>query len=215
MQQVSGCIETIKVKNFKPQMLHLHMRRLKKSIQALERVKPELDFLEDEILSYLNTVPLKDFVLRLEYNSSTGYSFSHRPLPPTKVPAKVAIYRKITLPIFKLSWIKRSDRTLYNEASRLLEWYDLDDFVLLNEEGNVCETTNANIFIKTPEGYATPSLDQGCVDGVYRNKFINDCRRRSIPVEQRPIKPEELKDGFFLSNAIRGFFPAVLVNDIH
>lgn len=209
MIQLDGCIETMLVKDFKVKYWHAHVRRLRKSVAAICNQKINADKLETDLVNYMNNVSWKDYIIRIQYNACHElFQISHRELGEFPSRPQVAIFRSVKLPIHPLSWIKRSNRTLFNEAQGSLKDLKLDDVILLNEDGFVCESTIANVFIKTDQTYVTPSLDQGCVDGVLRSKMLSEFKRKGHKCEQRPIKPEELYSAkkVFLSNAVRGFY---------
>lgn len=82
----------------------------------------------------------------------------------------------------------------------------LDESVLLNTAGHICETTSSNIFlIKNGELY-TPPLDSGCIDGVMRRVVIQVAGGAGIPVHETQLPPESLRmaDEIFLTNAVGG-----------
>ena len=48
-----------------------------------------------------------------------------------------------------------------------------DDVVLVNERGEVVETTIANLAVRMEGEWLTPPLDAGCLPGVYREELID------------------------------------------
>jgi branched-chain amino acid aminotransferase len=66
-----------------------------------------------------------------------------------------------------------------------------DDALMLDSDGNVAESTGANIFFVRDGALHTPIAD--CfLDGITRRSVIRLARARGIPVEERRIRPEEL-----------------------
>ena len=64
---------------------------------------------------------------------------------------------------------------LYHKTTRRDRYEDhlsrhpeADDVVLVNEAGEVTETTIANIVARLEGTWCTPPLDSGCLPGVYR-----------------------------------------------
>ena len=82
----------------------------------------------------------------------------------------------------------------------------LGDLVILNSKGNVCETTNANIFYIKDKNIFTPSLNQGCVEGVFRAQVIKYCIDQAISLEETEITVQQLQDAdeIFVTNVIGG-----------
>jgi len=68
---------------------------------------------------------------------------------------------------------KTTRRDLYDRARASLPT-EVDEAVFLNERGEVCEGTITNISITTPDGDClTPSLNSGCLPGVFRQSQLN------------------------------------------
>ena len=79
--------------------------------------------------------------------------------------------------------------------------------VLLNENKNIVEAINGNIFICFNDSIITPPIAEGCLNGVMRKqiiKIINEIE--NLELIERPISPFELQkaDEIFYSNVIIG-----------
>ena len=81
----------------------------------------------------------------------------------------------------------------------------LDDVILLNAAGRVCESAIANVFILRQGRAFTPPLTEGCVAGVMRRFMLEQLPAAGCPVEETPITVAELlsADEVFLTNALR------------
>lgn len=213
MKEINGCIETVLVQHFKLQLWHNHVKRLRKSLMCIDKSRLDAPELEKKVLIYMNSIAEKDYVLRIEYNKlDRSFDISHRPVPSQIRIPQVSIIRSVTIPVHPFSWMKSTHRSVYDAAMQQVIDRNLDDAILLNESGRICESTIANIFLKKKSIYITPSLDEGCVEGVYRKKFITDCKRKGIEVEERPVYPDEVPeaDAVYFSNAIRRLYPVQL-----
>jgi aminodeoxychorismate lyase len=82
----------------------------------------------------------------------------------------------------------------------------LNDCVIFNCFNRVAETTIANIFIIKDGVIKTPSLSEGCVDGVMRRHLISCLRKENFPLEEGEILRDDLKEAseVFLTNAMYG-----------
>jgi branched-chain amino acid aminotransferase len=82
----------------------------------------------------------------------------------------------------------------------------LDEMLILNEEGYLCEAIAANLFVWYGKVLYTPALSEGCVDGVMRRAIIELTRQEGYEVVEAQIRPEILQeaDELFLTNAING-----------
>jgi para-aminobenzoate synthetase / 4-amino-4-deoxychorismate lyase len=85
---------------------------------------------------------------------------------------------------------------------------DVNDVVLVNDRGEVTESTVANVAVKLGGAWFTPSLGSGLLAGTYREVLLREGRLR-----ERTIRVEELNDadGLALVSSVRGWRPAVLV----
>ncbi len=83
-----------------------------------------------------------------------------------------------------------------------------NDAIILNEKKRICDTTVANIFIVKNNIIATPSLDEGCVEGIMRKNillFLQKSKKWKI-VEKRITEKELLyAEEVFVTNAIHNF----------
>ena len=77
------------------------------------------------------------------------------------------------------------------------------DSLLLDHEGNVAEATGANIFFKTENGEIHTPIPDSFLDGITRRTVIKIAKSKGIKIEERKIKPEELKNfvGCFLTGS--------------
>lgn len=89
-------------------------------------------------------------------------------------------------------------------AAQFAKEHKLNDAVLLNANGHVCESTVANIFIIKDGKFATPALADGCIAGVMRQQVIGQLTKNNYAVEERSITVDELlnADEVFLTNSI-------------
>ena len=75
------------------------------------------------------------------------------------------------------------------------------DSLMLDHEGNVAEATGANIFFKDKDGVLHTPIPDSFLDGITRKTIIEIAKSKNIKVNERKIKPEELKNfvGCFLT----------------
>ena len=79
-----------------------------------------------------------------------------------------------------------------------------NDAILLNNNGRICESTIANIFIIKEGKVSTPALTEGCVAGVLRKEILRSSVNTNLQYEERLITVEDLMeaDEIFLTNSI-------------
>lgn len=82
---------------------------------------------------------------------------------------------------------------------------NLDDAILLNTSGRVCETAIANLFIIKDNNIYTPPLSEGCVAGTMRRWMLEKFSLKKYSVVEKNILIEEVLDAdeVFLTNAIQ------------
>ncbi len=94
---------------------------------------------------------------------------------------------------------------------------DIDDLLIINQKGEVCETTRANFYLLLNNNLVTPPLSSGVLAGTRRSKLLAEGYRdengHHYHVIETPIKQTQLAENtrFFLSNALMGLLPAQVV----
>ena len=80
--------------------------------------------------------------------------------------------------------------------------------LLLNTNGNIAEGDTFNIFWKTQQGWKTPALSTGILDGITRKNMLEIMGNHGVKVSQvvEPLNPEEWISAFATSS-VRGIMP--------
>jgi branched-chain amino acid aminotransferase len=102
-----------------------------------------------------------------------------------------------------LSWAQ--NLTWYEEAHQR----GFDEMILLNERGEVCECTSANLFIARGNEVFTPPLNSGCLPGVTRALLLEEIRVPGISAAEKTLLPKDLEDAdqVFITSTTRDFLP--------
>jgi len=145
--------------------------------------------------------------LRLLADRSGRLSLESSDFPPIKTVFRLGLAdAPIQRGDFRLR-TKTTQRTLYdqNRGARL----DIDDVILWNEDNELTETTIFNLYLKIQGILYTPALPSGLLPGVYREHLL-----ALGAAKERVLSVEDLykADGLYVSNAVRGLCPAVLVS---
>ena len=106
--------------------------------------------------------------------------------------------------------------------SENLTWYErahergLDEVVLLNERGEVCECTSANIFAVQGADVWTPPLHSGCLPGVTRALLLEEFRVPGLQIGEKTLLPADLEaaDEIFITSTTRELLPVVSVEGL-
>lgn len=217
--------ETVKIANGKIIFWEDHYFRLMASMRMLRMKIPmnfTLEFLQDEILKTVATLPSSNLRARLSvYRKDGGF---YKPetndvdylieVNPTKNEVldtyKVDLYKDFYVYSGHLSTVKSNNKLVNTLASIFADENDLDNCILLNERKGVVEVTNANIFIVKGNTVKTPPLTEGCLKGVMRSKVIELINKNEdFTLEEVTITPFEIQkaDEVFITNSIIGIQP--------
>ena len=205
-----GAFETIKVVDGSPLFLDKHLERLKKSLEFFG-ISREIE--EEKILEYIKSSEDKNFALKLIVSDKNFILTSREDN-----------YRKDNKR-FKLivSEVRRnsSSKMIYHKS---LSYYEnimehrwsldkgYDSALFINERGEVCETSFANIFFVRDGEIFTPVISSGLLKGTMRDFIIENNRG----VREEIIYLDDLKnfDEAFISNSLMGVRNVSLINDI-
>lgn len=221
-----GIFETIAVKNGRIVFWEDHYFRLMASMRMLRMEIPmffTLEYLEDEILKTVNTLPStaqvrvrlsvyrKDGGLYTPLSNEVDYLIEvSKNSYETKEVYKIDLYKDFYNYSGLLSTVKTTNRMLNTLASIYMQENGLDNCVLVNERKSVVEASNAAIFIIKDSQIKTPALTEGCIKGIARKKIIELLSRNpNYSIEETEISPFELQkaDEVFLANTIIGVQP--------
>jgi branched-chain amino acid aminotransferase len=89
------------------------------------------------------------------------------------------------------------------------------DSLMLDYQGNVAEATGANVFFKDKNGEIHTPIPDSFLDGITRRTVIEIAKSKGIKINERKIKPEELKDfiGCFLTGSAAEVTPVSCIAD--
>ena len=221
-----GAFETIKVINGKPVFLVHHLKRLHSAVEKLKLYTDQhlhLNFIEPLIIdllqlnniyeggiirisvyrsgrgTYLPESNDMNFIIESKRLCENSYSTNKKGL-------KIDVYDEILKPLNILSPYKLANAQLYVLASIFFKENQLDDALIKNENGNIIETTNSNLFISSNGVLYTPALSEGCVGGIMRMQVINLAITNGMLVYENPIQLQHLlsADEIIITNAIKG-----------
>jgi len=118
----------------------------------------------------------------------------------------VDVFDKIPKPINALSNLKTSNALIYVLAGIFKNQNALDEVLLLNQNGFLCESMSSNVFVVYDRKLYTPALNEGCIAGVMRQVVIRLAKENNIDLVEAQINPEILNqaDEVFISNAAKG-----------
>ncbi len=221
-----GLFETMRVVNGTLLFSNLHVQRLQKSMQVLKMTHPQLltsNTLQEKVekLCRINKISQSARVRLSIYRkdggyytpecSETNYLIEAEKYPETNFPINqrgliTTIYADMYKPSGILSNLKTSNSLVYVMAGLFKAKMNIDDTILFNEKGNICETSTSNLFLIKDGKIYTPSLQNGCIAGVMRAVVLSLLQQNNIPFEEGTLSSDFLQqaDEAFTTNAIKG-----------
>ena len=120
---------------------------------------------------------------------------------------------KYTIDLFKdyytnsdlLSTIKTNNRIINVVSSIYAKENNLDNCILINQNKQIVEAINANIFLIFGNRIITPPITDGCIKGIARKKVMESIEKAGeFILEEKSVSPFDLQkaDSVFLTNSI-------------
>jgi branched-chain amino acid aminotransferase len=225
-----GVFETLKIVNNKILFLEDHYFRLMASMRIVRMQIPNnftLEYIEEQLLNlakandcadsarvrftvfrndggfYLPKTRTVSFLIQISPLDKTHYSFSDANY-------EVDLYKDFFITKQLLSTIKTTNKMINVTGSIFADENDLQNCLLLNNEKNVVEALNGNLFMLMGNKLITPSIEDGCLNGIIRKQVIQIAKKiENIEVVEQSISPFDLQkaDELFITNVIIGIQP--------
>jgi branched-subunit amino acid aminotransferase/4-amino-4-deoxychorismate lyase len=221
-----GLFESMRMCNGKLQFAEQHADRLRAGMKALKMEGYALldeYFLRQKTAELLKKNKLNGNVrfrlsiyrdgegLYTPQSNKIGYLLESIPLeqPQYELNQKgliIDVYDDLTKQINKLANFKTSNALLYVMAALFQKQHRLDEAMILNQNGFLCESTSSNIFVVYQNQIYTPALSEGCVAGVMRSVVLKLAKMHNLPLIEAQINPDILNeaDEVFVTNASSG-----------
>jgi branched-chain amino acid aminotransferase len=222
-----GLFETILVLNQKPLWGNMHFARLESGAQELG-IPFDRDGLDDAVAEVLDEAPRSHQVLRVTLTRGSGVRglgadgarpsllITLDPFDPALMFQPVSLVtasvrrnpQSVSARLKTLSYIDNI------AAAREAAAQGAEDALLLNTKGHAACSTIANLFLLKGGTLVTPARDQGILTGVMRQALVHTAARLGLAVEERVVKPAELKkaDAVFLTNSLRFIRPVTALD---
>jgi len=118
----------------------------------------------------------------------------------------IDVYDEIPKPVNALSNLKTCNAMIYVLAGIYKNQNALDEVLILNHHGFLCESMSSNVFVVYDRKLYTPALNEGCIAGVMRQVVMRLAKENDIELVEAQINPDILNeaDEVFLTNASKG-----------
>ena len=225
-----GVFETLKIANNKILFWEDHYFRLMASLRIVRMDIPmsfTMEYIEEQILVLVRAMNIHESArvrftayrnsegFYLPNNNSISFVIQASKLDNLKynyspIQFEVDLYKDFIVPKQLLSTLKTTNKITNVTASIFAKENQLDSTLLLNENKNVIEAANGNLFMVTENKLITPPISEGCLNGIMRKQIIALAKKiDSVTVLESPISPFDLQkaDELFITNCIIGIQP--------
>ncbi|WP_020472261.1 aminotransferase class IV [Zavarzinella formosa] len=212
-----GVWESTRTQDGVPWLWPWHLDRLRKTAAVLGiNIAPERLPNANQVAEYVRTLTSQDVVIRL--NATAG-----RPGMPGMVWMSAALQQippaSISLqtcpnPVQKgqpyLLWKTFQYATRLRVGQQATQ-AGYDSALLLDADGNLQEASHANIFIRLPEGWATPTANGGLLPGTVRQFLL---QQSPLPIREQliPVELIEQASEVFVTNSNMGIVPVTQID---
>ena len=107
----------------------------------------------------------------------------------------------------KVPGIKSLDWLVEIRSLRATLAGDVDEGLLVDDDGKILEGTSTNVFAIDGDALLTPPLDAGVLPGTVRNWVIRNAPRVGLSVSYRGLDREDLMKGSFLTSSLSRLSP--------
>ncbi|PJA06965.1 MAG: 4-amino-4-deoxychorismate lyase [Flavobacteriales bacterium CG_4_10_14_0_2_um_filter_32_8] len=217
--------ESIRIIDGQPCFLQDHFSRLKKGMGVLKMRSAKMSFenIETQIIKLIEKNRIKKGgKIRLSLfrsgdglytpeNESKSYVIEAMPLKENlfelnKDGLIIDVFSEYRRHATALSQIKTTNNIPHVLAGIFVKDNGLDDCLVINEHGRIVEASSSNIFLYKNNNIYTPSVEEGCMDGVMRRQILRIAKELNINVFEGMVNGSMLlqADELFLTNAIKG-----------
>ena len=222
--------ETIKVVNNQVLFLEDHYFRLMATMRICRMEIPMLftmEYVEAQILELIDVLhPSAAFRVRFSvYRTGGGFyaplsnevAFVITAIPLESVhysiekeDYEIELYKDFHVSKQLLSTLKTNNKLLQVLGTIYAKENGYDNCLLLNEDKNIVEALQNNIFMKMGNIISTPPIAEGCINGIMRKQVLAILSKmEGYQVKEAVISPFDLQkaDELFLTNVISGIQP--------
>lgn len=225
-----GVYETLKIVDNKILFFEDHYFRLMASMRIVRMQIPNnftLEYIEEQVLNlalankcqdsarvrftvfrndggyYLPETRIVSYLIQMTPLENKIYSFSDAVY-------EVDLYKDFFISKQLLSTIKTTNKMINVTGSIFASENDLQNCLLINNDKNVVEALNGNLFMLMGNKLVTPPIDEGCLNGIMRKQVLQIAKKTDgIEVIEEAISPFDLQkaDELFITNVITGIQP--------
>jgi branched-chain amino acid aminotransferase len=139
------------------------------------------------------------YVLESQMLCESQYTFNQKGLI-------IDVFDELTKPVNILANLKSCNSLVYVLAGVYKKQHGLDEVMILNQHGFLCESISSNVFVVYDRKVYTPALNEGCIGGVMRQVIMRLAKENGIELIEAQVNPDILNeaDEVFITNATKG-----------
>jgi branched-chain amino acid aminotransferase len=222
--------ETLKIIDNKILFLEDHYFRLTASMRICRMEIPmnfTMEFFEEQVLKLILELPKANsfrvrcsffrigggfylpktndvaFIITAELLQTSLYGYK-------EAPYEVDLFKDAYITKQLLSTLKSNNKLVQITGSIFANENDYDNCLLLNDEKNIVEALQGNIFMFKDNQLTTPPILDGCLNGIMRKQILAIAQKmEGFEVFEKSISPFDLQkaDELFITNVIQGIQP--------
>ncbi|MFL9836374.1 aminotransferase class IV [Flavobacterium sp. ST-75] len=189
---------------FTMEYMEEQVKNLANALNISASCRARLTFFRKSGGFYLPTTNDSEFIITAETLQEPLYSFTENST------YEVDLFKDFYVTKQLLSTIKSTNKMVQITGSIFAHENGLDNCLLINDEKNVIEALQGNIFMLKDKKLVTPPVTDGCLNGIMRKQVLAIARKtEGLEVTEESISPFELQkaDEIFITNVIKGIQP--------
>jgi branched-chain amino acid aminotransferase len=222
--------ETLKVLDGKVLFLEDHYFRLMASLRIVRMEIPmnfTMEYMEEQVLSLIDNLPFSaSFRARITFfrkeggrylprTNDTEFIVTAEPIDSplyslNTAPYEVELFKDYFVPKQLLSTLKSTNKMVQITGSIFADENGYNNCLVINDDKNVVEALQGNIFMVSGSKLITPPLSDGCLNGIMRKQVLALASKiEDMEVSEASISPFDLQkaDELFITNVITGIQP--------
>lgn len=189
---------------FTMEYMEEQVKNLANALNISASCRTRLTFFRKSGGFYLPTTNDSEFIITAEALQEPLYSFTENST------YEVDLFKDFYVTKQLLSTIKSTNKMVQITGSIFAHENGLDNCLLINDEKNVIEALQGNIFMLKGKKLVTPPITDGCLNGIMRKQVLAIARKtEGLEVSEESISPFELQkaDEIFITNVVKGIQP--------
>ena len=188
-----GVFETVRIHRGAPFRFDRHLDRLVRGLKTLRiETPPRLKDIGKGMRALVAACEMQEGLLRITVTATDGDPPARASIVPRELPTPpgdivLHVVASVRRTFGALSGCKTISRAVESAALREAHAHGAFDAVILNEAGNVVETTARNLFLAVDGGLVTPPAAEGALEGVTRRAVLELAGKLGIQAAEAPV----------------------------